>query len=151
MLSKKATKIDKIFTVDLRLYTVSVKSMVKISSIFEAFLENLNLNKNIWGSTKFSLFNATNESILRFFCFGKNDHFEFPYNLKSNWRWFLSQIVVFETDFTNTLSLDLFIIGHILSRNGFGIYLLCICFGYNVFSFGKGGIFLFYHKFSACF
>ena len=39
MLSKKAKKIDEIFTVDL---TVSVKLTVKISSIFVAFLENTN-------------------------------------------------------------------------------------------------------------
>ena len=39
MLSKKATKIDETFTVD---YVVSVKSTVKISSIFVAFLENTN-------------------------------------------------------------------------------------------------------------
>ena len=35
MFSKKATKIDEIFT---------VKSMVKISSIFMAFLENMNFS-----------------------------------------------------------------------------------------------------------
>ena len=41
MFSKKAKKIDEIFTVDLIwYYVVSVKSMVKISSIFVAFLEN---------------------------------------------------------------------------------------------------------------
>ena len=40
--SKKATKIDKIFTVDLTFYLVSVKSTVKIFSIFVAFLENTN-------------------------------------------------------------------------------------------------------------
>ena len=39
--SKKATEIDEIFTVDLRLLH-SVKSTVKISSIFVAFLENMN-------------------------------------------------------------------------------------------------------------
>ena len=38
MFSKKATKTDEIFTADLTL----VKSMVKISSIFVAFLENMN-------------------------------------------------------------------------------------------------------------
>ena len=38
MFSKKAARIDKILTVDV----VSVKSMVKISSIFVAFLENTN-------------------------------------------------------------------------------------------------------------
>ena len=38
--SKKATKIDKIFT-------VSVKLSVKISSNFVAFLENMNFNTNI--------------------------------------------------------------------------------------------------------
>ena len=42
MFSKKATKIDKIFTVDLTFYVVSVKSTVKILSIFVAFLENTN-------------------------------------------------------------------------------------------------------------
>ena len=43
MFSKKATKIDKIFTMDLTLmYLVNVKSTVKILSIFVAFLENMN-------------------------------------------------------------------------------------------------------------
>ena len=42
MFSKKATKIDEIFTVD---YVVSVKSTGKISSIFVAFLENTNFTK----------------------------------------------------------------------------------------------------------
>ena len=44
MFSKKATKIDEIFTVDLKLctYLVSAKSTVKISSIFVATLENTN-------------------------------------------------------------------------------------------------------------
>ena len=44
--SKKATKINEIFTVDLTLctYLVSVKSPTKISSIFVAFLENTNFN-----------------------------------------------------------------------------------------------------------
>ena len=40
MFSKKATKIDQIFTVDLML-----KSTVKILSIFMAFLENKNFKK----------------------------------------------------------------------------------------------------------
>ena len=40
MLSKKATKIDEIFTVDLTLH--NFKSMVKIASIFVAFLDNMN-------------------------------------------------------------------------------------------------------------
>ena len=39
MFSKKATKIDEIFTV---VNVVNVKSLVKISSIFVAFLENMN-------------------------------------------------------------------------------------------------------------
>ena len=39
MFSKKATKIDKIFTADLTL------SMLKISSFFVAFLENMNFKK----------------------------------------------------------------------------------------------------------
>ena len=39
--SKKATEIDKIFPSIWR-YVVSVKSTVKISSIFLAFLENMN-------------------------------------------------------------------------------------------------------------
>ena len=39
--SMKATKIDEIFTVDLTLH--NVKSRVKISSIFVAFLKNMNL------------------------------------------------------------------------------------------------------------
>ena len=38
---KKATKIDEIFTVDMTLTT----STVKISSIFVAFLENMNFNQ----------------------------------------------------------------------------------------------------------
>ena len=44
MLSRKATKFDEIFTIDLSLYVVNVKSMVKILSIFVAFLENMNFN-----------------------------------------------------------------------------------------------------------
>ena len=40
----KATKIDEIFTVDLTLCN-SVKSTVKILSIFVAFLENVNFNQ----------------------------------------------------------------------------------------------------------
>ena len=43
--SKKATKIDEIFTVDLTLTIHNVKSMVKISSIFVAFLENMNFRQ----------------------------------------------------------------------------------------------------------
>ena len=39
----KATKIDEIFTVDLT-FCSSVKSTVKILSIFVAFLENVNFN-----------------------------------------------------------------------------------------------------------
>ena len=42
MFSKKATKIDEIFNVDLRLH--NVKWMVKISPILVAFLENMNFN-----------------------------------------------------------------------------------------------------------
>ena len=45
MFFKKVTKFDEIFTIDLR-YVVSVKSTVKISSTFVAFLENANFNKN---------------------------------------------------------------------------------------------------------
>ena len=41
MFSKKATKIDEIFTINV----VSVKSMVKFSSIFVAFLKNTNFKK----------------------------------------------------------------------------------------------------------
>ena len=44
MFSKKATKIDKIFTVEWH-YVVSVISMVEILSIFVAFLENMNFTK----------------------------------------------------------------------------------------------------------
>ena len=40
MFSKKTKKFDEIFTVDLTF--TSVKSEVKISSIFVAFLENIN-------------------------------------------------------------------------------------------------------------
>ena len=43
MFSKKAKKIDEIFTVDLTLTIYNnVKLMVKISSTFMAFLENTN-------------------------------------------------------------------------------------------------------------
>ena len=42
MFFEKATKIDKIFTVNL---TVTFKSTAKISSIFVAFLENMNFIK----------------------------------------------------------------------------------------------------------
>ena len=42
MFSKKATKIDEIFNVDLRLH--NVKWTVKISPILVAFLENMNFN-----------------------------------------------------------------------------------------------------------
>ena len=46
MFSKKATKIEEIFTVDLTLtYILNVKSTVKILSIFVAFLENKNFDK----------------------------------------------------------------------------------------------------------
>ena len=45
--SKKATKIDKIFTVDRRLLH-SLKLTVKISSIFVTFLENMNFILGIW-------------------------------------------------------------------------------------------------------
>ena len=49
MFFKKATKFDDIFTIDLR-YVVSVKSTVKISSIFVAFLENMNfIYQNLGG------------------------------------------------------------------------------------------------------
>ena len=41
MFFKKATKIDKIFTVDT--YLLNIKSIVKILSIFVAFLEKMNL------------------------------------------------------------------------------------------------------------
>ena len=41
LFSKKATKIDKIFTVDRRLLH-SIKSKAKILSIYVAFLENMN-------------------------------------------------------------------------------------------------------------
>ena len=45
MFSKKATKIDEIFTVDLTMYAlVSVKLTVKSLSISVAFLENMNFN-----------------------------------------------------------------------------------------------------------
>ena len=45
MFSKKATKNDEIFTVDWHLLH-NVKSMVEISSISVAFLENMNFNKS---------------------------------------------------------------------------------------------------------
>ena len=48
MFSKKATKIDEIFTVDLTLTTYNVKSTVKILSNFVAFLENTNFNEENW-------------------------------------------------------------------------------------------------------
>ena len=74
--SKKATKIDEIFTVDLTL--CSVKSMVKISSIFVAFLENMNftsrirqLIKPIWKEI-FALLHQ--KAILISFLFFKSSH-----------------------------------------------------------------------------
>ena len=42
MFSKKATKIDEIFTLDLK--PINVKTTVKIVSKFVAFLENINFN-----------------------------------------------------------------------------------------------------------
>ena len=45
MFSKNASKIHKIFTIDLMLY---VKSTVKILSIFVAFLENMNFIDPFW-------------------------------------------------------------------------------------------------------
>ena len=47
MLSKKATKIDEIFIIDLTLTTLC-KSSVKSFSIYVAFLENMNFNKTFW-------------------------------------------------------------------------------------------------------
>jgi hypothetical protein len=44
MFSKKATKIDEIFT-SIWHYVVSVKLTVKISSIFVAFLEKMNFTR----------------------------------------------------------------------------------------------------------
>ena len=51
MFSKKATKIDEIFTVDLTLTIHNVKSTVKISSTLVAFLENMNFI-NVMAQTK---------------------------------------------------------------------------------------------------
>ena len=45
MFSKKATKIDEIFTVNLVFNVVSVKSTVKILSNYVAFLENTNFTE----------------------------------------------------------------------------------------------------------
>ena len=42
--SKKAIRIDEIFTIDLTLAIHNVKATVKIWSIFEAFLDNMNFN-----------------------------------------------------------------------------------------------------------
>ena len=47
MFFKKATKCDEIFTIDLTLLYISVKSKVKISSIFVAFLKNKNFT-DLW-------------------------------------------------------------------------------------------------------
>ena len=49
--SKKATKIDEIFTVHMTL-TYGVKIDVKISSIFMAFLENVNFTKFLFTELK---------------------------------------------------------------------------------------------------
>jgi hypothetical protein len=46
MFSKKATKFDEIFTF-IWSYEVNVKSTVKISSIFAAFLENMNFTSYV--------------------------------------------------------------------------------------------------------
>ena len=56
--SKKATKIDEIFTVDL-----TVKLMVKISSFFVAFLENMNF-KNTQGAEVSTKINKTSGDII---------------------------------------------------------------------------------------
>ena len=58
MFSKKAIKFDEIFTVIWH-YVVNVKLTVKISSIFVAFLENMNFNSVIqlsyhWSDPYFS-------------------------------------------------------------------------------------------------
>ena len=48
MFSKKATKFEKIFTVDLTLtYVVNVKLTVKIWSIFVTFLKNMNFDEKL--------------------------------------------------------------------------------------------------------
>ena len=66
MFSKKATKMDEIFTIDLVHYVVSVKSVVKISSIFAAFLENMNFKRK--GTlTKFFYLNSHHGSTLLVF------------------------------------------------------------------------------------
>ena len=46
MFSKKATKFDEIFTF-IWSYVVNVKSTVKISSTFAAFLENMNFTSYV--------------------------------------------------------------------------------------------------------
>ena len=51
--SKKVTKVDKIFTIDLTFTRyVYVKSTMKISSNFVAFLENINFTYTFFKSTK---------------------------------------------------------------------------------------------------
>ena len=48
--SKKATKIDKIFTVTVTLWHLlhNLKLKVKVSPNFVAFLENINFNTSLW-------------------------------------------------------------------------------------------------------
>ena len=60
MLSKKATKIDEIFAIDLMLTVYNLKLTVKISSIFVAFLDNMNFNQ-----ISFTFFNFSKPVLLR--------------------------------------------------------------------------------------
>ena len=71
MFSKKATKIEKVFTVDLTLTLVNVKLTVKIWSIFVAYLENIKFtgstfeqNRVLFNPTSADLSEASLKSIL---------------------------------------------------------------------------------------
>ena len=62
----KATKIDEIFTFDLTLYLVNIKSTVKSLSISVAFIENMNFsNINLWVGSLFQKQLTGQQNILR--------------------------------------------------------------------------------------
>ena len=69
MFSKKATKIDKIFSVDLTLtYIVNVKLTKKILSIFVVFLENMNFTKCTHATDRVYSCVGFNKSCIQILC-----------------------------------------------------------------------------------
>ena len=64
MFFKKATKIEKIFTNEIDNYLVNTKSMVKIWSIFVAFLEKMNFKQStIFSRVSFHFLKQKNKSL----------------------------------------------------------------------------------------